>query len=240
MAYLQANLKLKQKDKIKNEYVMRITHDIKGHIAAVQSCISVLNIKSVGELTPQQKEFTDRALNRIKLLNKFSADLLTITKRRSQIKPDRKFFNIALSIEDVLKKTEQMASEHSLSLVKNIDPSVKNIYGEQFSIEEALANIIDNALKYTPEGKTVTVNMTNQDDYILIEIVDEGIGIPKEELSLIFDEFYRASNVKNMFAGSGLGLTISKLIIEDHGGKILAESKVDAGSKFTVLLKTKK
>jgi len=241
IAYLQANLKLKQKDKIKNEYVMRITHDIKGHITAIQSCINVLNQKLTGPLNPQQEEFVNRAHNRIIILNQFISDLLSITQRRLQQKQERKYFNIANSLEAILKIVEHSAQEKNISIMKNIDPSVNNIYGEQSSIEEVLSNLILNAVKYSPPDKNITVLATDKQDKVLVEVIDNGIGIPEEELNLVFNEFYRASNVRNQIKdGTGLGLAISKQIVENHGGSIWVDSKLNMGSTFSLLLKKDK
>ncbi len=240
-AYLKANIKLKQKDKIKNEYVMRITHDIKGHITAIQSCITVLKNKITGQLNPQQEEFVNRANNRVHTLNKFISDLLSITNRKLQQKPERKYFNLINSIEEVIKMAEHNAQDNNISIIKNIESPINFIYGEQFSIEEVLSNLILNAIKYSPPGKNVLVNAIDKQDKVLIEITDNGMGIPQEEIHLIFNEFYRASNVKTQIKdGTGLGLAITKQIVEEHGGKIWVESEVNKGSTFSLLLKKEK
>ena len=239
-AYLQANAKLKQRDKVKNEYVMRITHDIKGHITAIQSCISVLNEKLAGPLNSQQEDFVGRAHKRIQILNKFISDLLSITNRRLLLQSEKKYFSIKNSLDEVINMAENSAREKNISLIKNIDASVENIYGEPSSIEEVLSNLIQNAIKYSPVGKLVLINAKDQHENVLIEIIDNGIGIPEHEIPYIFNEFYRASNVKNEIKdGTGLGLAISKHIVEEHGGKIWVESIMNFGTTFYLLLKKK-
>jgi signal transduction histidine kinase len=240
-AYLQANDKLKQKDKIKNEYVMRITHDIKGHITAIQRCISVLNEKLAGPLNPQQQDFVSRAHKRIQILNKFISDLLSITNRRLLQKSEKKYFSLKNSVEEIIKMAENNAQEKNISIIKNIDASLDNIYGEPSSIEEVLSNLIQNAIKYSPAGKNIFINAWDKQENILIEVIDNGIGIPENEIALIFNEFYRASNVKNEIKdGTGLGLAISKHIVEDHGGKIWVESIENFGTTFYLRLKKEK
>ena len=239
-AYLQANAKLKQRDKVKNEYVMRITHDIKGHITAIQSCISVLNEKLAGPLNSQQEDFVSRAHKRIQILNKFISDLLSITNRRLLLQSEKKYFSIKNSLDEVINMAENSAREKNISLIKNIDASVENIYGEPSSIEEVLSNLIQNAIKYSPVGKLVLIIAKDQHENVLIEIIDNGIGIPEHEIPYIFNEFYRASNVKNEIKdGTGLGLAISKHIVEEHGGKIWVESIMNFGTTFYLLLKKK-
>ena len=237
-AYLQANAKLKQNDKTKNEYVMRMTHDIKGHITAIQRCISVLNEKLTGPLNPQQEDFLSRAHKRIQILNKFISDLSSITNRKLLHKSDKKYFNLKNSLEEIIKMADKSAQEKNIGIIKNIEASIDNIYGEPSSIEEVLSNIILNAVKYSPEGKNILINVTDKQEKVLIEVIDKGIGIPETEIPLIFNEFYRASNVKaEIKDGTGLGLAISKQIVENHGGKIWVQSKVNVGTTFYILLK---
>jgi len=240
-AYLKANAKLKQRDKVKNEYVMRITHDIKGHITAIQSCISVLNEKLTGPLNPQQEDFVSRAHKRIQILNKFISDLLSLTNKRLVLQSEKKYFSLNNSLEEIIKMAENSAQEKNISIIKNIDPSIDNIYGEPSSIEEVLSNLIQNAIKYSPAGKLVLINVKDKQENVLIEVIDNGVGIPEYEIPYIFNEFYRASNVKtNIKDGTGLGLAISKHIVEDHGGKIWVESIENFGTTFYLLLKKDK
>ena len=237
-AYLKANFELKQKDKIKDEYVMRVTHDIKGHITAIQSIVSVLSKKLAGPLNPVQEEYVNRATERIKTLNKFILDLLNITKKKLQLKSEKKYFNLAESFEEVFKMVKNSAQEKNISIIKNIKGSISDIYGEKTSIEEVLLNLFSNAVKYSLPDKTVIVNAFDKKDKILIEVIDTGVGIPEEEIPMMFTEFFRASNVKTQIkSGTGLGLAISKQIVENHGGKIWVESKLNEGTKFSVLLK---
>ena len=136
---------------------------------------------------------------------------------------------------------ENSAQEKNIGIIKNIEASIDNIYGEPSSIEEVLSNIILNAIKYSPAGKNVLINVTDKQEKVLIEVIDKGMGIPEAEIPLIFNEFYRASNVKaEIKDGTGLGLAISKQIVENHGGKIWVESKVNVGSTFYILLKKDK
>jgi len=237
-AYLQANIKLKQKDRIKNEYVMRITHDIKGHITAIHSCLSILNKKITGELSPQQEEFVNRAYYRIEILNKFISDRLNITKRKVNQKTVRADFKLLTAITNVIKIAENEAADKNIRIILQAETAVKIIYGEQTSIEEVLLNLILNAVKYSPEGEEVIINLKDKGNRVLIEVSDKGIGIPEAELEMIFSEFYRASNTKNHDSkGTGLGLAISKQIVESHSGMIWAVSELNKGSTFTVELR---
>jgi signal transduction histidine kinase len=111
------------------------------------------------------------------------------------------------------------------------------ITGNPFTIEELYSNLLLNAVKYTPSYGHIALTVRNRYNHIVTEVSDSGIGIPYEELSKIFDEFYRASNVpKDIKTGSGLGLSIVKQIIENHHGKIWVSSEPGVWTKFTFLL----
>lgn len=241
VAYLRANEKLRQKDKVKNDYVMRITHDIKGHITAIQSCISVLNKKLLGPLNAQQEEFVTRAYRRIQVLNNFISDLLSLTNRKLMQNSEKRYFNFRNSLEEMIKMSESYAREKNICIIKNIESSVDNIYGEPSSIEEVLSNIIQNAVKYSYAGKNVLINVKDQKENVLVEVTDSGMGIPENEILLVFNEFYRARNAKaEIKDGTGLGLAISKQIVEDHGGKIWVESIEKVSTTFYLQLKKDK
>jgi signal transduction histidine kinase len=114
---------------------------------------------------------------------------------------------------------------------------VDTIIGDEFSINEMLTNLLFNAIKYTPEGKTIHLEAKSYDTYFQVDISDTGIGIPADELGSIFDEFFRASNAKKSEKdGTGLGLSIVKQIIERHGGEITAQSEEGRGTTFSVIL----
>jgi signal transduction histidine kinase len=241
LAYLRANEKLKQKDKVKNEYVIRITHDIKGHIAAIQSCISVMNKKLIGPLNAQQEEFVTRAHRRIQVLNNFISDLVSLTNRKLMEQSDKKYFNFVKSLEEMIQMTESSAKEKNICIIKNIDSSVDKIYGEPSSIEEVLLNLIQNAVKYSYADNNVLINVKDKIENVLVEVTDCGMGIPENEIPLVFNEFYRATNAKAAIKeGTGLGLAISKQIVEDHGGKIWVEDSKETGTTFYLLLKKEK
>lgn len=240
-AYEQANKELQQKDRIKDEYVSRVTHDIKGHLAAIQSCLDVVANKIVGPLNEQQTEFIERAYNRTKAVTRFVKTLLELTHLRLSNKLQMQPFSLKITADNALASVKTKARNKSIELISNIESPMDNILGNQFSIEESITNLLLNAIKYTPQNGSVKLTTKNEDDHVLIEVADTGIGIPRDELPNIFDEFYRANNAKKVEKdGTGIGLTIVKQIIERHHGKICAESEEDVGTKFKLILpKTK-
>jgi signal transduction histidine kinase len=236
-AYVKTNIELENKDKLKNEYVLRVTHDIKGHVAAILSCIEVIRTKITGPLNEEQEEFANRAFERTELLSSFVKNLLNLTRKR--LKHDNEFeeFSIKDLINKVVTPIQILSKDKLIDFNVYIDKSIQMIQGNPFTIEELYSNLLLNAVKYTPSHGRIELSVKNRFNNIITEISDSGIGIPKEELSKVFDEFYRASNVpKDIKTGSGLGLSIVKQIVEDHDGKIWVSSELGVWTKFTFIL----
>jgi len=232
-AYRQANILLEEKDRVKDEYVLRVTHDIKGHLSTIQSCLGVIVNGMLGSLNGKQADFINRAHSRTKKLTRFVRALLMLTQMRLSDKVEMDVFSLKKTICDAVVTVKAKAEDKSITLNYKIETSVDKIFGNQFSIEEAVTNLLLNALKYTPKEGTITISAKNQNGFILMEIADTGIGIPQEELPKVFDEFYRATNAKKMERdGTGLGLSIVKHIVERHKGQVGVESKENSGSKF--------
>jgi signal transduction histidine kinase len=235
--HVKTNIELENKDKMKNEYVFQVTHDIKGHVAAILSCIEVIQSKMAGPLNSEQEDFANRAFKRTELLSIFINDLLNLTKKR--LKHDTEFEEFILKdlINKVVTHIQVLLKEKSIDFNIYIDPSVQIIKANPFTIEELYSNLLLNAVKYTPPHGHIELTVRDRLDHIITEISDSGIGIPDEELTKVFDEFYRATNVpKNIKTGSGLGLSIVKQIIENHKGKIWVNSELGAWTKFTFIL----
>jgi signal transduction histidine kinase len=236
-ALREANIQLREKDRIKDEYVSRVTHDIKGHLAAVQSCLYIAANESTGPLNEKQSDFLSRALKRNGQLTDFVKELLNLTQMRLSGRLQMEPFSLPDSISKALASVANRAKEKSISVSSNVDPSFGQIIGNEFSINEMITNLLFNAVKYTPENKTVHLEAKGYDDHVQIDFVDTGIGIPADELEHVFDEFFRATNAqKSEKDGTGLGLSIVKQIVERHGGEISVESEQGQGTKFTVSL----
>ncbi len=236
-ALREANIKLKEKDRIKDAYVSRVTHDIKGHLAAIQSSLYVAANESTGPLNEKQSNFMDRAVKRTGQLTDFVKELLNLTQMRLSGHLDMEAFSLPDSISKALASIANRAKEKSIAVTSNVEPSIGEIVGNEFSINEMITNLLFNAVKYTPENKTVRLEAKSFDEHVQIDIIDTGIGIPADELENVFGEFFRASNaVKTEKDGTGLGLSIVKQIVEQHSGRISVESTEGQGTKFTVTL----
>ncbi len=232
-----ANMDLLEKDQIKNEYVKRLTHDIKGHIAAIQSNIEVVKNEYAAPIDSVNLEYINKAYSRTLKLNEFIYDLLSLTNMRLNNKYDKQTIDIHQLLSNTINSNQAFAESKNILLSLKANISNPFYSGIRQSIEEVINNLLQNAIKYTHEGGKVQMQAISDEKTFSIVVTDTGYGIPENELAHIFDEFFRASNIKDTIKdGTGLGLSLVKAIVDRHSGKIYAESTIGKGSTFTVIL----
>ena len=231
--YKTLNVELNQKDRIKNEYLLSVSHDIKSHMAAIKSCLDILSTHMVGPLNEKQTELLERADHRAFKSITFLSTLLKLTQMRLTGKIEKERFSLKQCIYDTFAAVEEKAEGKAISISYEINVKNDTVFGSALLIEEALRNILLNAIKYTPEKGSVTLLLSEGELNFTIEITDTGIGIPPDDIDKIFGEFYRADNARKIEKdGTGLGLSISKEVVARHGGKIWATAHNEQGSTF--------
>jgi len=230
------NRKLIQTNERKSEFTRKVAHQLRAPISAIQSCLKVVT-EGYGPKNIHM-DMIKRAENRTKTIIPLINDLLDLAKTEELIKHKQRE-NIDLN--EMLHKTIALMNEKAegkkvvLSLM--IKKTLPHIKARPEDIDDVFINILDNAIKYTPSDGKVEVIANIDYKKILVEIKDTGVGIPEDDIHHVFDEFYRAENARIIEKeGTGLGLAITKKIIETYGGNILVESKVNEGTKFTIIL----
>jgi len=229
---------LKKMDKIKSDFVSMVAHEIKSPMNSVLALVKVIQDKLAGDVTEKQQEILGRVSEKIKGLSDLAADLLDLSRIESGL--------ITLEKERLRTASllnEQVAFHQTRAQSKNIELSLEPVselppvLANKRAVEEVFANLLTNAIKYTPEGGKVSVSAGAEKDYVHIMVKDTGFGISREDLGKIFDRFYRVKDDKTrMISGTGLGLAIVKSIVEAHNGRIEVESEPGRGSTFHVFL----
>jgi len=239
--YKDANSLLEQKDRIKNEYVLRVTHDIKGDLAAIKSCLDLVVDGVVGPLNEKQSDLVVRADRRSEKCMTFVSMLLKTTQMKLDGKIEMNKFSLKNTIFNAFSSVQLKASQKNTHIEYYITPKLDEAYGNYFLIEETVTNLLFNAIKYTPEGGQVILSAKDAKSHVLIEVTDTGIGLAKDDTEKVFDEFYRTKKAKKIEKdGTGLGLSIARQVVEQHGGKIWVKSEEGRGSTFSFTLpKTK-
>lgn len=235
--YENANAQLEGKDRLKNEYVLRLTHDIKGHLAAVQSCLEIVFGEMVGPLNEKQKDLMERAYRRASKCLAFISALLKLTRMKLTGRLEMEHFSLRNCIFNSLASVQNRAQSKSIVVSHRIDPGIDEVFGEAVLIEETITNVLFNAVKYTLDDGKVRMEVKQDGAFIEVSITDTGIGIPEADLPHIFEEFYRANNARAIERdGTGLGLAFAKQVVERHGGRIWAQNNPNGGATFIFTL----
>jgi len=212
-------------------------HDLKAPLTAIQGFLWVMLGGFSGELNDKQRNMLERSSRRISELLNLISDLLDIPRTETgQIVQEMKEISLREVVRRSLDDLRNSAKEKGVKLKVELPQGLPKIHGSSLRLQQVITNLVGNAINYTPEGM-VTLRVTEQGRDLQVEVIDTGIGIPSEDLSRVFDDFFRASNVEAR--GTGLGLSIAKRIVEAHRGRIWVESpcpESNMGSKFTFTL----
>jgi PAS domain S-box-containing protein len=229
---------LKKMDKLKSDFVSMVAHEIKNPMGSVLALVKVVQDGLAGDLTEKQREILGRVSEKIKGLADLSQDLLDLSRIESGlISLEKERVDLRSLLIEQTDFYQGKAVEKGISLVFEPAGQLPPILGSKRAIEEVISNFLTNAVKYTPENGRVVVSAAQEGDYVHISVKDNGFGIAKDDLSRVFDRFYRVKNDKTRYiSGTGLGLAIVKSIVEAHNGTVRAESEVNVGSTFHVFL----
>ncbi len=225
---------LKLLDQMKNDFVHTVSHDLRSPLTAVLGYAEL--IERSGPLNQQQSEFLHRMQGSIQNITTLVNDLLDLGRLEAGFDSRHE----PIQLENVLKSSlgvlESLARKKNLQVEQEIAPGLPPLRANPTRIRQMIDNLINNAIKYTPEGGAIRIRALTEDQQIILEVTDTGPGIPLGEQTRIFDKFYRASNVNASIKGTGLGLAIVKSIVDNHHGRVWVESKLGEGASFFVVL----
>jgi len=230
----QTNRQLREIYDYRSRFILRVEHELKTPLAAIQSLVTAVLTGFADRLEPKVKDLLSRAERRTHNLLELIRELLTLSRIQTagysfKLEPVRLEPIIARQLEIL----QAQAEDKSLSIVRNIPPNLPPVKGDTEAMVQVVMNLLSNAVKYTDEGE-VSVRLSVEGDFVRLDVSDTGIGMSEEEVAMIFDEFYRGTQAKAKSEGTGLGLSIVWEIVEGHGGRIEVESAPGKGSTFTV------
>ncbi len=212
-------------------------HDLKAPLTAIQGFLWVMLGGYSGELNEKQRDMLGRSSRRITELLGLISDLLDIPRiEAGQIVQEIKEVSLLEVVKGCVDDLSSKAVEKGIKIKLELPESLPKINGSRPRLQQVIANLLDNAITYTPEGE-VTIRVSKRSNEIRVEVMDTGIGIPPEDLPHLFNDFFRGSNVE--VKGTGLGLSIAKRIVEAHGGKSWVERpcpETNKGRKFIFTL----
>ena len=224
--------------KIKSDFVSNVSHEIRTPLSLISMYAESLQLNRVKGQDKLQRSYTV-IYREARRLTGIVNNILNFSKIESgKRKFEMKSFDINKNVNTVTERYEDSLKSDQINWVINTNDSIPYVLGDTEAIDEALANLIDNAIKYSGDNKKIEVSTGMVDDMVWVEVKDNGIGIPKKEQKLIFKQFHRVTegNLAHKAKGSGLGLNIVKQIIDAHKGKILLDSEPGKGSSFRIYL----
>ncbi len=233
--YYQKNRLLTQVEELKSNFMRMMSHDLKTPLARIQGMTEVIG-KDQTELSETQRKALDTIAESSEELTEFIGSILSLSRIESkEMKLQLRSRDINQIIRNVVRKVEYMAKRHGIEIVTELEP-LFSIKVDEDLLRTVLTNTIENAIKYSPENTKILVTTEELNNEVVIQVADQGRGIPQEDIAHVFDRFYRARNTRISTAGNGLGLYLAKYFVELHNGRIEVESVVDKGSTFTVRL----
>jgi len=215
-----------------------VAHELRTPIFAIQLSIETLLDGAIND-EEVNEDFLSRALNQTKRLKELVDDLISISKFETGVKMSMRYFPIAKAIEETVGELSNLATNKNVHLeFANGYAEDLTAFGDEKRLRQVIINLVDNAIKYTPQEGRVIVSLDVKEKEVSVIVKDDGIGIPKKDLPRIFERFYRVDKARSRdIGGSGLGLSIVKHILEAHSSHIKVESEVDKGTKFEFSLK---
>jgi signal transduction histidine kinase len=229
-------------EEAKRKFVLLVTHELRSPVGVVRSLLRTLSGGYAGELSDLQADMLNRALRRTEFLQTLIDDLLNLAAGKTGLRMAQEAATVDLV--DVLNTIHDRyrvpSEEKGIDLELQVDgEGPLLVLANSDEIDRAITNLVSNAVKYTPTGGRVRITLTDQGRTVLLTISDTGIGIPEEALPHLFEEFYRAPNAKaQVKQGTGLGLVITRDIVNRHGGTIHVTSTIGEGTTFSILLPT--
>ena len=219
------------------DFIAFAAHELRGPITVIRGYLDTLNDELAGITSDDQKELFQRLIVSANRLSGYVNNILNASRF------DRRHLNIHLEelkvidIYDTIADDMQLRAQAQQRLLSVALPdALPTVAADQNSMSEVLANLIDNAIKYSNDGGSIEVTGSVNGDYVEISVADHGIGMPSNVIGNLFHKFYRSHRSRETVAGTGIGLYISKAIVESHGGKIGVRSIEGHGSVFTVSL----
>ena len=249
----ETNLKLERLERLKSEFISIVSHELRTPLTSIKNSLDIMLSGKCGEVTPAYDKFLTMAKRNSKRLSGIINDLLDLSKIEAG-KMDYHFKNMDINsvIEYVKSTLSVLIKDKNLTLYTEEGENLPEVYADSQRLEQVLTNLVSNAVKFTPEGKSITVKseLVEASDikynecfepvlsklsgkFVVVSVKDEGIGIAKENLLRVFDKFAQIENsLSRKVGGSGLGLPIAKQLIEAHKGAIWCNSEEGQGTTF--------
>lgn len=234
----EQNKKILEADRIKNEFLANMSHELRTPLNAIIGFAEALSLKLFGELNEKQAEYINDIHSSGRHLLGMINDLLDLSKIESgKMELNKELFDVKNAIEEAVSIIKPLAEKKSINLTVKLPGETITIEADKRRFHQIFYNLLSNSIKFTDENGNIELNLFDKNDIIEFNVKDDGIGIAPEFHEKIFEKFQQVDNALDPKTGStGLGLTITKELIELHGGKITVQSEQGKGAVFTFSL----
>lgn len=231
---------LRRLEGVRKDFVANVSHELRTPVATIKGYAETL-LEGALEDKENAKEFVQIIASDADRLAKLINDLLDLSSVESgKLEPYLTEISLSELVDHVFKVFDEQASQKKVLLCNNIKKDFGLINVDEAGMQQVFFNLVENAIKYNKEGGGVDISALVEDEFIVIKIKDDGIGIPSEDLPRIFERFYRVDKARSrQLGGTGLGLSIVKHIVQFHGGDVSVESSLQSGTVFTVRIPNK-
>jgi two-component system, OmpR family, sensor histidine kinase SenX3 len=220
---------------IRRQFVANASHELKSPVAGLQALAEAIG-QAARDDPDAAERFSSRLVSETHRLARLIADLLDLSRLEDPANAPVTEVNLSDVTSGIVTETAAAADAKSIRLNIDVEPNLF-IRGDEQQLQLLVRNLVDNAVRYTPEGRSVTVELRHEDDHVVLRVADTGIGIALQAQGRIFERFYRVDRDRSRErGGTGLGLSIVKHVVELHGGHIELHSELGEGSTFTAHL----
>jgi signal transduction histidine kinase len=230
--------KIRHADALRRELVSNVSHDLRTPLASLQGYLETLLMKGESLTAPEQRQYLETALKHSERLGKLVAELFELAKLESRERQlDAEPFHLGELVQDIVQKFQLAAKTKEIRVQTKFSEDLPYVFADIGLIERAIQNLVDNAIRYTKEGGTITLSLIPEESKVTVQVADDGYGISQEDIPYIFDRFYQVREQDQERAeGAGLGLAITRRILELHGSQINVLSELSVGTTFTFQL----
>lgn len=225
---------LKELDRIKSEFVTTVSHDLRSPLTAILGYVEL--IERAGEINEQQAEFIERVQISVQQITNLVTDLLDLGRIEAGVDTTQESSPISVLARYAVEGLRASADAKGVDLEVALPDDLPLVTGDPIRLRQMIGNLLENAIKYTPQGGQVQIEAESEDEQVILRVHDTGPGIPPADQPYLFDKFFRGSNVVGDSPGTGLGLSIVKSIVDHHDGRIWVDSAIGEGTVFTVVL----
>ena len=226
--------KLKQVENLRRELIANVSHDLRTPIAIIRGYVETLQIKEETITAEERKRYINTVRESAEKLEKLVNELFELSKlEANQVQAKKEPFIISELVSDISNKYQLIAKTKNITIDTVLSKELPPVFADISLIERVMQNLIDNAMKYTPEGgKIIIKTLKNSDGNVEVTVSDNGMGIPENEREQIFERYYKANNFTDLKNSTGLGLAIAKKILDLHNSTLDLISKENFGSSF--------